>query len=169
MLPECGAKISMPTVLAFEGDRLVNCSASVLGDYVDVATASAAARGLLSQISQQGLTYLDDKYARLATLDCHNTPNTTVPKNLQNERAIESSFLNAAYGLGSIIVFILHSGELLVDLRMTNMRRAFHNGSERDLRAQENRLSDAQRSAEKVYYLKITFYTMNVGFKTSPT
>jgi hypothetical protein len=147
----------MPTVLSFLNDRLNICSASVLGDYVDLSTASKRARQLLGEISRQGFVYPKDKWARLAAVDYHGAPSVTVPRNLNSEDEIESFFLNPAYAVGRLIVFQLNSGHLQADLRMTNMRRAFHNGSESMLREQEDSLTDGQRLAENVYYLEMTF------------
>ena len=154
-LPDCGARISMPTVLSFVRDKLDMCTASVLGDYVDVSTAAKKARELLSDLLRQGFSYLDSKYARLATIDAYEAPGVTAPPSLNNEDEIESLFLNGRYGVGTLIVCIVKSADLKVDFRMKNMRRAFNHGED-ELRAQEDGLSDQQRSAEKAYYLEIT-------------
>jgi len=148
----------MPTVLSFGDDLRLNiCSASVLGDYVDVFSASNRARALLSEIAGQGFTFDEGRYARLATLDDFPAAGVTVPRNLDREDDIESFFLKPEYSVGQIIVFQLSSGDLGVDLRIKNMRRSFHSGPASQLRIQEDGLSDTQRREEKVYYLEIHF------------
>ncbi|HEX4860045.1 MAG TPA: hypothetical protein VFV07_02330 [Rhizomicrobium sp.] len=155
-LPDCGAQVSMPTSLSFENDKLVSCDASVLGDYVDVATAADKARALAAEFRRQRFVYVEkDKFARLATLDSNGAPGVAVPKAIASESGIEELFLNPDFGVASIIVFQLHSGPLLADLRMTNMRRKFHDNPDEDLRAQDHALSRQAGKGENVYYLEL--------------
>src|ERR1700679_862005 len=149
----------MPTVLSFDYDKdaLDGCMASVLGEYVEVATAAGKARELVSVFLRQRFAYLEkDENARLASLDPYGIfRGVKVPETIPRESRIEAFFLNPDYCIGSMIIFQMRHGPLLADLRMTNMRRVFHHDSDDDMLSGEKSMSEQDRKSEKVYYLEL--------------